>query len=596
MSRVTLAVLALVVALLGFVAWRQVRKEAGEKRNAELALFEGVDPARVKRLLVENLLRDQHLAFERDEQGRWWMTEPTRIRADQTTVQHLFEVLLDRRGEPLASTGVDLRALNLAPPRAILEMEVEPGGPSHRIRVDVGSIDLDGAHLNVKAGGKVLRTWRDIDTMLDRTLEDYMSHDVVELGARDIVEFHRRGSLVRAGEKEPSDLTLDAISEEGAWRVTAPVTAPLDPDVGAIYAQGLASLHGERIIDFGHGLLGDLGLDPPEMTITASTVGAKTIVLRFGRPGHLQGVQWNCVLEGQSTVWQVNLAAVDYFASSVEIFLDQKLTRFPTQAFEALTLAFEGHELRVWKEKTQMRPGFLWKVAERAGPEAAFSKGLPADARRVEDLLDRASGVKIASYLHGEALDPAEIRGSIAMGAGGEHEGGSFGREVGTPEKGRAIRCQRTGDSIAGLADPSVLDLLRTPMSEVLSLVVIDLPEIEQTGLTIRGEGAQRAYVHTSKGLWTPPDVAIEAREVRDVLDTLLILRATKHLPEGPQVPLAEPIEIEIRNMNGTKTTYTIGRAPDAPDGERVLVERDGRRAIVKDQDVHARLLKILHS
>lgn len=596
MSRKTLAVLVAAVALLGYAAWRQLRREEHEKRSEDVALFAGVDPARVKRLLVENLERDQHLAFERDDRGRWWMTEPMRIRADQVTVQHLFEVLLERRGSPLPDSEADPKVLHLDPPRAILEMEVDPGGPSNRIRVDLGAIDLDGAHVNVRAGGRLLLTWRDIDTMLDRTLEDYMSHDVVELGARDVVELHRRGSLVRAGEKEASDLSFDALSEDGVWRVTAPIAAPLDPDVAAVYAQGLASLHGERIVDFGHGLLGDFGLDPPEMTITASTFGAKTIVLRFGRPGHRPDVQWNCVVEGESTVWTVNLAAVDYFDSPVEIFLDPKLTRLPVPAVDALTLAFEGREMRVWKEKTPTRPGFVWKVSERAGPEAAFSKGIAADPRRVEDLIDRASNVKIASFLHGEVLEAGEVRGSIALEAGGEHQGGNFGREVGTAEKGRAIRCQRAGDTIAGLADLGVLDLLRTPTSEVLSLVVVDLPEIEQAGLTIRRGGAERVYVHTSKGIWTPPDVPIEARELRDVLDTLMILRATRRLPEGAPPPLVDPVEIEVRDLAGGKTVFTIGRVPDAPEGERVQVEREGRRSVLKDQDVHARLLKILSS
>src|SRR5262249_44458333 len=155
---------------------------------------------------------------------------------------------------------------------------------------------------------------------------------------------------------------------------------------------------------------GDFGLDPPEMTITASTVAAKTIVVRFGRPEHRTDYQWNCVVEGQNTIWTINSATVDYYDSAAEIFLDPKLTRLPVQAFEALTLAFEGREMRLWKEKSPTGRGFEWRVSERPGPAAAFSKGSAADARKVEDLLGQASGVKIASFLHGEVLDPAEVR------------------------------------------------------------------------------------------------------------------------------------------------------------------------------------------
>ncbi len=196
--------------------------------------------------------------------------------------------------------------------------------------------------------------------------------------------------------------------------------------------------------------------------------------------------------------------------------------------------------------------------------------------------------------MHGETLDTKEVRGSLVIGAEGEHQGGSFGREIGTAEKGRAVRCQRAGDSIAGLVDPGVLELLRTPLSEVLSLLIVDLPEVEQTALEIRGAGLQKRYVHGSKGLWTPPDVAIEARELRDVLDTLMILRATKHLEESALPPLVEPIEIEVQSMAGPKTTYSIGLAPEAAEGEKVQVECDGRRSVAKDQGIHDRLMTIL--
>src|SRR5262249_36838950 len=68
-NRPTTAALFLLVAVLGFAAWRQVRREAKEKSEEEVRLFPGVDPASAKVLRIENLERDQHLAFERDENG-----------------------------------------------------------------------------------------------------------------------------------------------------------------------------------------------------------------------------------------------------------------------------------------------------------------------------------------------------------------------------------------------------------------------------------------------------------------------------------------------------------------------------------------------
>jgi hypothetical protein len=448
--------------------------------------------------------------------------------------------------------------------------------------------------VNVRANGRLLRTWRDIDTMLDRGLEEYMSHDILELSSTEVVEFHRRGSLVREKEKMPSDLTFDALVEDGTWRATAPVTGPLDPQMAGLYVQGLTGMRAKGFADFGHRLLSDFGLDPPEMTITLATVSAKTAALRFGRPDHAAGGLWHCSVEGVPFVWLVDSAAVELFDSPVEILLDASLTRIPVQGVDGLSLSFEGRELRLWHERASAPPGGVWKVSERTGPGVAFTQGLAADGRKIEDLLGRVSHLQIASFLPGEVLSPAEIRGTLVVQAGNDRQGGSLGAEVGTAEKGRAVRYQRAGDSIAGLIDPGILDCMRIPIQDLLSLLVVDLPEIEQTKLEISGAGFRKRYVHGSQGLWTPPDVPIEARELRDVLDSLTILRAAKHLGGAPLPPLVDPIEVDLTSMAGTTTKYSIGLVRDAPDGEGVQVDREGRRSVLKDQGLHQRLLAIL--
>jgi hypothetical protein len=105
-----------------------------------------------------------------------------------------------------------------------------------------------------------------------------------------------------------------------------------------------------------------------------------------------------------------------------------------------------------------------------------------------------------------------------------------------------------------------------------------------------------RTFVRGSKGLWTPPDVSVEARELHPVLDGITILRAARHVAGEALPPLAEPIEIELESSNQDTTKFTVGLAPGAPEGERVQVERDGRRAVAKDQGLHARLLAVLKS
>jgi len=592
MSRKTLLVLLLVVAGLGFAVWRESRREAGAKQAEEIALFEGVDPSRVLRLRIENLERDQHIAFEPDGRGRWQMVEPLRIEADQELVQHLLRILVDRRATPELETGSTPADLHLAPPRAILEVEVEPRGQANRMRVDLGAIDIDGAHVHVRSNGRLLRTWRDIDTMLDRPLDEWMSHAILALPPDEVVEIHRRGRIASgAADAALPEPDFDALLEDGTWRATTPVTGLLSPETMHLYVQGIAGLRAASFADFGRALLADLGLDPPEITVTLSTVSARTAVVRFGRSRRAAGEPWHCSVDGKPYVWIVEAPLVEFFDASVEILLDPSLSRLPVDEVEALTLAFEGRELRLWREKTEARPWVLWKVSERAGPETAYSPGLLADKSRVEDLLARVSHAQIVRFLPGTSLSPGESRGTIALQAGEERAGGQIGGDVQGEGRVRAVRYQRSGDSLAGLLDAEVLGLLRTPMAELLSLLVVDLQEIEQAGLEISGGGVAKRFVRSTKGLWTPPDLAVEARELRDVLDSLLILRATEHRGDGALPALDDPIRVEFTSVRGTKTAYTVGLARDAAEPGRVEVERDGRRSVLKDQGLHRRLL-----
>jgi len=352
-------------------------------------------------------------------------------------------------------------------------------------------------------------------------------------------------------------------------------------------------LRATGFVDLGRRLLSDLGLDPPEMTIEIATLSAKTRVLRFGRANHAAG-EWRCTMEGQPVVWKVEAAAVDYFDSAVEILLDPNLTRIPAAAVDAVTLALDGRELRVWREKSPMGSADVWKVCDRPRADAAFSPALPADRKRIDDLLGRVGGIRIQPFLAGQTLAPGELRGSILVQAGDEKQGANVGAETGTLEKGRAVRCQRAGDSIAGLVDPAVLDLLRTPLEDLESLLVIDLPEIEQTSLELSGAGVARRFVRGSKGLWTPRDVPYEARELRDVLDGLLILRAKRHLGVGSFPPLDAAVSVKLTNLTGATALYSVGLAPEAAEGERVQVECGGRRSVLQDQGFHRRLLAVL--
>ncbi|MFN0008943.1 MAG: DUF4340 domain-containing protein [Planctomycetota bacterium] len=587
MSRTTLWVLIGLVSLLGLAAWRQLAVEGRQAQESEVRLFAGVDPARVERIRVEHLVRSLHVVFQRGEGGRWSMIEPHSAPANQGLVEHLFQTALERRGAPIPEARAE--DLGLDPPRVILEMEEAIEGGTRRTRLDLGSIDLDGAHLAVRAGGRILRTWRDLDTTLDHGLEDFMSHEIVDVSPLEVVEVHRRGAIPRAGEAEARDVSFDAQLEEGAWRLTSPYSAALDPQGSALFVQSVTVLRVESYADFGRRLLADFGLDPPELSIKLGTVSAKAFTIRFGRPEHREGATWYASAEGMPYVWVVGGRAVELYAAPIEEFLDHALTRIPVSAVDAVSMELDGRELKLWLERPNELEKPRWMVSERPERGAASTPALEADRNQVEDLLGAIARVEFASFDTAGSLAEAEIRGSMVVQTGDLRQGGIIGGEVEGAEGGAALRVQRMGDSIVGLVDPAILEVMTTPARSLWRLVVVELVEIEQQELSLKRGEVSKRYVRGSKGLWTLPDLQLEAKELHAVLDGLMIVRASKHVAAESTVSLTDPIEVEATSTIGTKVKFVVGRV----EGE-AQVEFEGRRAVLKDQDLHARLAAIL--
>jgi hypothetical protein len=595
MSRMTVAVLGLLVVLLGLVAWREFATERREQRENDVRLFEGVDPARVVRLRVENLVRDQHLVFERGADGRWTMTDPWQAPADQNLLNHLFQTALDRRGSPVPEAGASAADLGLDPPRVLLEMEEAIDGKSRRTRVELGAIDLDNAHMSVRAGGRFLRTWRDLDTTLDHGLEDFLEHRVVDISPLDVVEVHRRGRLAFEPGAPPTDVSFDAMLEDGSWRLTSPYEAAIDPQGGAILVQGLCLVKMESYADFGQRVLADFGLDPAELTIALGTLSGRTFAIRFGRPGHEPGARWYATVEGRKFVWTIDGRAVERYAAPVEEFLDHAISRIKLPDADALSMVEGGRELRLWKERANELEQPVWKVAERPRSDAAFSPAAEADRRKVEDLLTAVARTEILEFRAGEALAESEVRGSVVVQSGDLRQGGQFGAEIEGKDGDRLVRFRRIGDSVVSLVPVSLVALGEASVDDLRSRILVEAMETEQRELRLAGSGRTRRFVRGPKGLWTRPGIDQEAKELHAVLDGLMIVRASEHLPPQAE-PLVDPVEIVLTSQLDMRIAFVIGFVPEAEESRRVQFERDGRRAVLQDQDLYTRLQRILES
>jgi hypothetical protein len=588
MHKRTLLFLTLAVLVLGGAAWWVSRAESRTLAESDVPLFDGLEGARVDTIRVENLERDMHMKLVRGENGHWRLVDPIDAPADDAHADHLLKIALERRAAPISEAEADAKKLGLEPPRFIVELQAEtPHGPV-RSSVDFGALDPDGSRINVRARGRLLRTLRDIDTTITKPLDEFRSHRVMTIDPREVIEVHRRGGLVQEGASTKSDLALDALGEEGTWRATSPVSAALDPLTTSVWIQSIATLELDKFADEGSRLLGDFGLDPPEITVELATDREERKVLRLGRPGHREGAPWTGTVEGQPYVWFVQPRFVYLIGSTLESLLDRRIVRLARESIDGVRLQADGGEVRLERE------GAKWRVSRRDLKDTGYTPPEPADKKRVEALLARIEGAELGGFLAGAELPADEIRAVVYVAAEGEEQGGSIGAAYEPAGGGHAVRFRRKGDTIVALADPSLLEIARTPLESLWSLQLAEINEMDQSSLVLSGTGATRVFERGSKGLWTPKGLDLEARELHDVLDPLFFLRASERLAPDEHPPLKDPVTVEFTNSFEKKTRFVIGAASDGKGGERAEVEFEGRRSVLRDQKLHQRLLAIL--
>ncbi len=594
MQRSMLLWLALAVLGLAALFWWQERREQSHAREEGTPLFEGLDVAAVTAVRIESVERDVHLRAERDANGTWNLVDPIAARAQSELFDFLVQSALTRRGALVPESEGDAQSLGFEPPRVILELESDSNGKPARQRLELGALDLDGARVYVRVRGRILRTLRDLDTTLARSIDDFKSRSVVELDARDVVEVQRAGRTTFERGVDPHDLTLHALVDDEQWRASEPVRAALDPVAMSLWVQGATRLEAGRFVEDGAAALADYGLDPSEFSVELVTSRDARETVHFGRPGHAPGAAWFARLSGQTPVWGIDEQSVRLLASPIEDLLDHRLVRRRSAAIDGITLRSNDRELLL------ARLGRVWNVCEKRG-HGSFTTPRPAEQGRVDDLLGRMEALEFAAFLLDRPFEASSGGETVSIDSGADVQGGSIGALFTSASGAAARQFQRPGESVVALVDPSLLELVHTPLEELLSLRLLDILEIDQASLRISGLGSERRYVRGRGGVWAAPDLAVRAEELDQVLDPLLFLRAEKHRRAGAELPFIDPIQVEFTNKSDKRTVFTLGLTPrdDGQAGaaeQEVDVEIDGLRALLatKDQGLYGKLAALL--
>ena len=127
------------------------------------------------------------------------------------------------------------------------------------------------------------------------------------------------------------------------------------------------------------------------------------------------------------------------------------------------------------------------------------------------------------------------------------------------------------------------------------SLALWSLKEVRLKKLKLTRGEVEREYVRQIQGTWRYSDVDAVASELFDVLDSLIFLKASDHLPqdESLALPLEDPVTVQFQTVDGDISIARIGLVHIEGE-QQTHVEVLGLRSLARDQGLHERLLVVL--
>lgn len=593
MSRLTPILLFLLVAGLGYLALRQSEREAAEPVDVARPLFEGVELRRVQSIRLENIERSEHVGIKRGPGNAWLLNDPIDwTLAPEITLQ-ILQIIQRSRATLVPEELHEGAVLSLATPRGFLETEeLLEDGTTKRTRVEIGKVDIDGIQLYVRSDGKLMRTTRNVESLLGYTLTDLRSKRLFSFRPGEIVEVERIGGWYDDGDS--LSLGMHARSAGYAWGIIEPTQVQGDPALFNAWGTYMTSLSASRFVSDGpEPDLEEFGMTNPWLTIrlTGSKGAIQTLHVTQTESGLFAR------RDALPNIFGLDTVSIPFLCEPVEHFYDLTFARVSRRSVERLYLERPGESLRFSRGVDKN-----WTVAVAPQSEAGlpveqdrYSMELNADEDVVADLLNATEIAEIKRYYTDLVpdeifADKASLRGLWIQPYGEQRRGGVFGPEITNREGVTLTPFLRFGTSLVGTVDPDFSSWAMRPVTDFLNRKLWALENMRLRKLELVAGGATRAFSRADEHDWQPEGISMPARELDSVLDYLIFLTAEEHLAEGDRPQLEDVVTVNFTDVLGTRSSAVIGRTADGEVHARVGVIQ----AVLKHPALHENLLAVM--
>ncbi len=569
---------AAVAALVALTFW-QLRREDEQGAQADAPLLEAFERGRVTAIRIDNLERSLQMRLERTPQGRWMIVDPLEFPVETAVLEALFSSLESQRLRP--PLVEDLSKVGLAPPRAVLEITEEIDGRSQLTRIEIGAVDIGDQLVYARRDGRLGRTERALDTVLERDLPDWRAHYIMSFDPRSAVEFWREGRMEITGET-PLSVELRAVLD-GEWRATAPYQAQLDARAVATLLASIATLRAETFID-APGPLEFYGLDQPAVRLGVTDARGQVQILRLNPEP--QSEMWYATREDLPYVYRVSsLSAGMCFAPS-QGFIEANLARVARSDVIGLEWTFDGRSVSLSLDER------AWKTTGREGERVTLDAAA-ADEAAVSDALSIVEQARMSGIDFERNLAPEEVRGRLVLRLRGGEVAGDLGAPVRTADGVEGLQFRRDGDHVVGLLGANVLALVRRDASSFQSLVLHKLLELDVSFIEIEHQGRRRKWLRDEHGHWTREGLEGEAKEFSRWVDRLLSMRASRMLQRGGDDEVRAPLKVDLVTFRGATTSFVLGTS-QVGDAPAASVYRSDRLFAVVGAEPYASLTALM--
>jgi hypothetical protein len=520
---------------------------------------------------------------ERRDDG-WWIVDPIEYPFAPALVSPLFDALFATPAEPWEG---DAQRLGFDPPRAVLTVECEGPAGMQRRRIELGAVDVDGQRVFARVDGRTLRTLRNLETLLDRPIDEWRSRQILPIAPTEVVALVRSGSLALPGSAEPLDLDLSLELAE-RWRATSPFTAELAPErVGALLTS-LCYLQVAGFEDDTPGPLEHYGLEPPDLRVSLTTADGRTFALRLGFVPGREAVR--LMREDRPQVFTVAREFLGALLLPAESLVDSELLRAPRERLQAFEVARGGTTVRF------ERAGFGWTVQSDGVPRLTKT---PADDAAVDALVAGIEKARVAEVLPGREHEFAAGDLHVTFLVDGAPRGWSLGGSIdgarGT--RGRAFR--RDGDTLLGLVSDDLSAWLELDPQAYVSRELHRVREIDLVAATAAAEwaGLRRRWERNAQGRWSPEGSSAEALDFVGLVDRLLNQRAARPATDAEAERVVRPIDVALLDAGGqARAAFTLSLLPGEgePRTPREALYRSLARTAVVEGALYADLARLL--